>query len=142
MSVRAKSTLVMLVSYLLVYGWYFSRVLVAASRGPVGDIAYSGLLAAMVGVLVAVSVVANIVVATVARRSGADPDESDERDDLIELRGAFKGNCVLVAAVLSAMALAMVEAEPFWIAHALLGGLVLSEITRACFKLLDYRRGL
>lgn len=93
MSFQARGTLVTVLVFLGVYGWYFGRVFSAAQAGPVDAIDYQPLLLVMVGVLVA-------------------------------------------------LALAMLEREPFWIAHTLLGGLVLAEVVKGAFKLMDYRRGV
>jgi len=139
MNFQARSTLVMVIVFLLVYGWYFTRVLTAAAAGPVEAIEYRSLLLAMVGVLVALSIAAHIVLAVAAPGEG---DQSDERDKLIDLRGEQKGSLVLGVFALGAMALAMFEQPSFWVAHVLLAGLVLAEVVKGAFKLVDYRRGL
>lgn len=139
MSFQARSTLVSVLIYLGIYGWYFRRVFAAIQADPVDAIDYQPLLLVMVGVLVALGVATHIVLAVVSPR---DADRSDERDRLIELRGQQKGSHVLSVFALGALALAMIESEPFWIAHALLGGMVLAEVVKGTFKLLDYRRGV
>lgn len=139
MSFQARSTLVSVLVFLGVYGWYFGRVFSAAQAGPVEAIDYQPLLLVMVGVLVALAVATHIVLAVMSPKGA---DQTDERDRLIELRGEQKGSLVLSVFVLGALALAMLEREPFWIAHTLLGGLVLAEVVKGAFKLLDYRPGV
>jgi hypothetical protein len=129
----------LLVGYLAVYSWYFARVVDAARSGPIADIDYQGLLIAMVGVLVAATVVAEVLIA-VAAPSGAD--QVDERDRLIGLRGDRIAGWVVTIGALAGLVLAMVEAESFWIAHALLAGLVLAEILKSIAMLVNYRRSL
>jgi hypothetical protein len=79
-----------------------------------------------------------IVLAVVDRRQA---DDEDERDRLIERRGDQVGGYVLAVAALVGMGLAMVEGAYFWIANALLAGLVLSELVKGIVMLSAYRRG-
>lgn len=139
MTYREKSTVVLLVGYLAVYSWYFARVVDAARSGPIADIDYQGLLIAMVAVLVAATVVAEVLIAVVAP-SGAD--QVDERDRMIGLRGDRIAGWVVTIGALAGLVLAMVEADSFWIAHALLAGLVLAEILKSIAMLVNYRRSL
>lgn len=138
MSFKARTTAVMLIVLLIIYGWYFARVLMEASTTPVADIAYQGLLLVMVGILVVLSIVGITVLTTLAR---GEADQEDERDELIEMRGDQMGGYVLAVAALAAMGVAMAEGEFFWIAHLLLAGLVLSEVAKALVMLKAYRRG-
>lgn len=139
MSFREKSTATILVGYLVVYGWYFTRVVSAAGSGPVTDIDYQGLLFVMVGVLVAATVVAQILIAILAP---AEAEQVDERDRLISLRGDRISGWVVTIGALAALGLAMIEADWFWIAHTLLAGLVLAEIFKATSMLVNYRRSM
>jgi len=139
MSFKARTTAVMLVVVLIVYGWYFAQVLLDAASTPVDEIPYQGLLFATVVILVILFTIGVAVMAALARRE-ANEDE-DERDRLIEMRGAQVSSYVLLVAVLVAMALAMVEGEQFWIAQLLMAGLVLSEVAKSVVMLARYRRG-
>jgi hypothetical protein len=139
MTYREKSTVVLLVGYLAVYSWYFARVVDAARSGSIADMDYQGLLIAMVVVLVAATVVAEILIAVLAP-SGAD--QVDERDRLIGLRGDRIAGWVVTIGALAGLVLAMAEADSFWIAHALLAGLVLAEILKSIAMLVNYRRSL
>jgi heme/copper-type cytochrome/quinol oxidase subunit 2 len=138
MSFKAKTTAVTLVVMTIVYGWYFLQVLLWASTTPVEEVFYQGVLFAMVVVLVILFVVGMIVLAVVDHR---EADEEDERDRLIEMRGDQVGNYTLAVAVFVAMGLAMTEVAYFWIANALLAGLVLSELAKGAVMLVAYRRG-
>ena len=139
MSYREKSTAVILVGYLAVYTWYFARVVEAARSGPIAEIDYQGLLIVMVGVLVAATVVAQVLIAISAP---AEAEQVDERDRMIALRGHRIAGWVVTIAALSGLGLAMIDADSFWIAHALLAGLVLAEILKAMVMLVNYRRSL
>lgn len=139
MSFKEKVAWVMLVVMVLVYGGYFYSILGALSAGvAVGEIPYRGAMLATVVVVVVLAVIGTVAVTIAARGD----DSSDERDREIDRRGAWLGGIVLSVGVLGAMALAMYEAAPFWIANLLLLSLVLAEITAGVRKLVLYRRGV
>lgn len=139
MSYREKSTAVILVGYLAVYTWYFARVVDAARSGPIAEIDYQALLIVMVGVLVGATVVAQILIAIA---TPSEAEQVDERDRMIALRGDRIAGWVVTIGALGGLVLAMIEAHSFWIAHALLAGLVLAEIGKSIVMLVDYRRSM
>jgi len=139
MSFREKSTATILVGYLVVYGWYFTKVVSAAGSGPVEDIDYQGLLIVVVGVLVVTTVVAQILIAMSAP---SEAEQVDERDRMIALRGDRIAGWLVTFGALGGLGLAMIEADSFWIAHALMAGLVLAEILKAIAMLVNYRRSI
>jgi len=139
MSYREKTTAVILIGYLAAYTWYFARVVEAARSGPIAEIDYQGLLIVMVGVLVAATVVAQVLIAIA---SPSEAEQVDERDRMIALRGDRIAGWVVTIGALGGLGLAMIEADSFWIAHALLAGLVLAEILKAIAMLVNYRRSL
>lgn len=138
MSFQEKSAWAMLVIFTGVYGVYFADVLGDVS-GAGAPVLREGYLLTMVGLLIGLSIVAHIVIAIV---SGEDGDESDERDRVIEMRADARSGYVLAAGVLGVLALAMLDYESFWIAHALLGALVISEIVKIVLRLASYRLGV
>ena len=139
MSYREKSAAVILAGYLAVYSWYFARIVEAARSGPIAEIDYQGLLIVMVGVLVGATVVAEILVAVSAP---SEAEQVDERDRLIALRGDRVAGWVVTIGALAGLGLAMIEVDSFWIAHALLAGLVLAEVFKAIAMLVNYRRSI
>ena len=138
MSFHAKSTAVALVAYVLVSIGYIVLLAQRASDTPIEDVAYQGLVIGLVIVFIIIAIVGNIVVAT---SNLAEADAVDERDRLIELKGERIGGWVLAAGALGALALAMTEQSTFWIAQAILAGLVFGEIASASSQLALYRRG-
>jgi hypothetical protein len=138
MSFKGRVTAVMLVTLIIVYGWYFLQVLFAASTTPIDEIAYQALMFIVVVVLVVLAIVGISVVGALAPN---DTDEEDERDRLIEMRGDQAGGYMLAIGALFALGMTMVEVEYFWIANTLLAGLVLSEIGKAGLMVAAYRRG-
>ena len=139
MSFREKVVWIMLLALVVAYGGYFLSLLDALAAGTVaGDIPYRGAMLGAV-VTVVVLVIAGTVAVTVIARGD---DSEDERDREIDLRGARFGGVLLAVGALTGMALAMIDAAHFWIANALLLGLVLAEIGAGIFKLVLYRRGV
>lgn len=138
MSFHAKSTAIALVAYVSVAIGYVILVTQRAADTPIEDVAYQGLVLGLVVVFVIIAIVGN---AWVAARNPADADAIDERDRLIELKGERIGGWVLAAGALGALALAMTDQTTFWIAQAILAGLVLGEIASSTSQLVLYRRG-
>lgn len=139
MSFQEKSNWVMLVLIAGVYGTYFAVVLGdIASLPGVRDVAYRGMLVGTVVVLTILAVATHIVLAVSSPR---EADMTDERDRSINRFGEYVGGFVLAVTVLVGMGLAMFEVEHFWIANALLAGLVLSELVAGVTKVILYRRG-
>lgn len=140
MSFEEKSTWVMLALVTLVYGGYFTVVLgdIAALES-VSDIAYRGLMLGTVVVLVVLATISHIVIAI---SNPSDADGSDERDREINRFGEYVGGYVLGVGALVGLGMAMFEMDHFWIANAILAGLVVSEIVSGLTKIIAYRRGL
>jgi len=137
MASEEKSTWIVIGSLLLIYGWYFVEVLVQAAATPVDEIAYQQLLVVMVVVFVALVIFSHVVLAIATR----ELDGTDERDRKIDRFGEYIGGYVLGTGLLVTLVLAMAEIEYFWIAHAALGVLVLSELVTSVAKVIVYRRG-
>lgn len=138
MSFEEKSTWAVLFTFLLVYGWYFLQVSAAVSSQDVASIDYQYLMGATVAALIGISIVTHIAIAIL---SPDDADKSDERDREINVRGEYIGGFVVSTAALVAIGLAMLELAHFWIANALLLGLVTAELVTDCIKIYYYRRG-
>jgi len=141
MTFEEKSTWIVATVTLLVYGWYFVKILGDAATTPVSEIDYQSLLLVMVGVLVVLLIVSHVVIAAATAGVAGGIEGSDERDQKIDRSGEYVGGYVVGAGMLVVMVLAMVEAEYFWIANAALGILVLGELVTSGTKIILYRRG-
>lgn len=139
MSFQEKSTALMLGIVVLVYAWYFATILGRIADAPVEQISYQPVMLVTVGALVVLAIVGHILIVL---SPGYEGDRSDERDRLIDIRGEWIGGFVLGVGTLTGLLLAMAELETFWIANALLAGLVLSEIVSGVAKLVLYRRAI
>ncbi len=138
MSFQEKSTWVMGIILLGVYGWYFSVVLGQLEGGDVEVIDYRSQMLTTVVLLIVAAVVAHVVIAVA---NPQDADRTDVRDREINRYGEFVGSYVLGTGALVALGMAMFEVEHFWIANVILAGLVLSELTALGTRLVLYRRG-
>lgn len=139
MSFHEKSAWIMVALVALVYGWYFAVVFGdLASQEAVRGIAYRGMMLATVIALTVLAAVSHIVVAVASPR---EADKTDERDREINRHGEYIGGFVLGVGALLALGLAMFEVDHFWIANAILAGLVLSELVSGVTRIVLYRRG-
>ena len=137
MTSEEKGTWIEATAALFIFGWYTIKILADAATTAVSEIQYEDLLVVMVGVFIALIIVAEIVLAVLTRKL----DDSDERDRKIDRFGEYIGGYVLGTGLLVVLALAMAETEYFWIAHAALGVLVVAELVTATTKIIVYRRG-
>jgi hypothetical protein len=87
---------------------------------------------------VAASILLNVFLAPAPRRGR---DRRDERDTAIGRRATTAAYRTLIAGALAALALAMLEAAPFWIANTLYLAFVLSAVAESIAKIVGYRRG-
>jgi hypothetical protein len=120
------------------YGIYVAVVLGRADGGPLTEVAYAGPMLASIGAAVLAGIVAGIVL------GAASPDRAvrDEREREIERLGEHVGQAFLVLGGLGGLALALLEADPFWIANVLYLGFVLSAVLSAVARLVAFRRGV
>lgn len=139
MSFREDSTLGVLVAFVAIFGWYFGDLFRTLGTGEVADLEYQGPLL-VVAVPLVVMVVATHILMALAHPRGAD--QTEERDRLTECTGEYIGGFALGTGALAALTLAMLEVPHFYIAHAILATLVLSEIVSGVSKLVMYRRGI
>ncbi len=139
MSFQAKSTVVMLTALVAAYGWYGLTVFRLAADNPVNDIRYQPLVLIVVVPLVVIATIGHIIISAL---NPSEADTTDERDREIARRGSVIGGWVVSAAALGAVFVSMAEIDHFWVAHLLLAGLVLAELTDGLWRLVLYRRGV
>lgn len=138
MNYEEKGVWVYLVVVLATYGTYAGIVLSQLGSTPLTEIDYAGPLLWSIGASIVAAIVLRIVVEIV---SPSDKQRADSRDKEITRRGELIGMWGLVAGALGGMALALVQAEYFWIANAIYLGFVLSALTASVAKIVLYRRG-
>lgn len=138
MSFQEKSTWIYCGLTGVVSAVYFVNVLGQARNTAVTEIAYAWQMLIAIGVAVALSVAAHVVVATT---SPSEADKSDERDTAIHRYGEYLGSFALAIGVLVPLGLAIAQFEHFWIANAIYLAFVLQALTSSTVKLVAYRRG-
>lgn len=139
MTFMEKSTLMMTLLLLVVFGGYFVLVLGPVAASPDRQGAFTGLMIAATVVLAIFAAVSHIVLAVLFRTQATAGH--DERDRFIALRAERLSGYILAVGVFGGIVLAMLETAPFWIAQALLAAWVLAEVSEGVAKLLLYRRG-
>lgn len=133
----------------LVVGVYTSFVVPQMSAGPVGAIAYQVPMLIAIGAMVIVSIVGMIAMSIASAISAQvagtgsveDIGRTDERDEHINRRGELIGYYVSSVGLVGALALAMLEADHFWISHAIFVSLLIGTVISSAAKIFIYRRG-
>lgn len=136
MSFQEKSLWLMFVSLVGVFGYYFLTILPTDAVNVMPHQVV--LFVLMVVVLVIMQIAGNIVIAIVDRHPDA---ETDERDNLIELKGTRNGAYVLATGVFFALCAALVTRGNFLFTHILLGFWVVAQLVEIGSQLFLYRRG-
>jgi hypothetical protein len=124
---------------LVVYGFYFTTVLNAAGDTPIDDIDYQGLLIGAILVWVVLYIVQAIIVSL---SNPKEADMTDERDRAVIRRARSVAFTVLSSLALVPLALAMIEAQQFWIAQTMLGALVIAQLAEGATQIFFYRRAV
>lgn len=138
MSYREKSAWVLAGTLMVAYGWYLTSVIGQLDGGSTAVIAYQGsAVVAGIGVVLLVAV-AHIVLAATGQ---TEPKANHTGASAIKRYARSTGGIVITAAAVLGLALAMVEADYFWIANVILAGLVAAELASAGTEILTYRRG-
>lgn len=92
------------------------------------------------GILAGIAI--NILVGIVSGMFRRDAERVDQRDRQIARSGDQVGQSFVILGAVSALVLALHEADSFWIANVIYVGFVLSAILGSATKVLGYRRGL
>ena len=138
MSFKEKSSWIVLVGMLLLFGWYGWNFYQSGGFGE----ATGGVILGGIIVFIILVVAGHIVVAVLqAIATGKDDidDSSDERDRSIELRGEQAGGLVLGIAVLATLGFCLIS-DQYLIASMLFMAMVFSEIVKNAWQVVLYRR--
>ena len=133
MSFREKSAWISILSMGGIYGFYFWS---AIHSGPAAGA--GGLLGTIIA-LVIVQIVLSIAVAIFSPKNAQAPP--DERDKLIELRAVRVAYAALAAGVVMACLFGALTPGVVFNTNALLFILVIAEILRSGWQVVQYRRG-
>ncbi|WP_309135481.1 hypothetical protein [Cellulomonas sp.] len=127
---------------LVALGAWLTYVLVLLARadgGPLVDVRYVPTLLWTVGISAFAPVVVRTLVEVVRP---SDTRRADVRDREIDRRGEYVAGIVLGVGMVGPFALALADADTFWIAHAIWTVFVLAAVVGSVVKVVAYRRGL
>lgn len=133
-SFQEKSLWLMLISLMLGFGFYFVTVLPTTTVNLMPDHVVFFVLAVVI--LVITQVVGHIIIVAFDHHP-----KTDERDQLIELKGTRNGAYALATGVFLALCAALVTEGNFIFTHVLLGFWVLAQLVTMASQLFLYRRG-
>lgn len=134
LSFQEKSLWVQFVSLIAVFGLYFSTVLPVETASVMPH--QVGLFVGMVILLVVLMGAGHILIVVVDQHT-----ETDERDQLIELKGMRNSSYVLATGVFLALCAAIFTEGNFIFTHLLLGFWVLAQLVEIGSQLYLHRRG-
>lgn len=120
------------------YAAYLIIVLGQAGNMPLAEVPYAAPLLWTVGASIAASIVLHIVTGIASPK---DAGKKDQRDKEIYRFGEYIGQSFVVIGGVSALVMAMVELDYFWIANVIYLAFVLSAILGSVAKIVAYRRG-
>lgn len=133
-SFQEKSLWLMLISLMFGFGFYFVTVLPTTTVNLMPDHVVFFVLAVVI--LVITQVVGHIIIVAFDHHP-----KTDERDQLIELKGTRNGAYALATGVFLALCAALVTEGNFIFTHVLLGFWVLAQLVTMASQLFLYRRG-
>ena len=117
---------------------YFAIVLGQLPHTAASDITFQVPLLAAIGATIGLTIAAHILVAIMA------PDDAgrrDQRDKDINRYGEYVAGLILGLSAVVPLALALAEADHFWIANTIYLAFVLSTVSGSIVKIVAYRRG-
>jgi hypothetical protein len=137
MSFREKSAWISFVSIALVFFTYFANVVFAPAGRRNGDSFHVFLV--LLAALVVLEVVLHVAIAPQSPRAARTP--KDERERLIDMKATRLAFPVLLVAAFAAMGTMHLDAGRWVMAHVMLFGVVLAELTRFGAQIVYHRRG-
>ncbi|WP_371494169.1 hypothetical protein OG871_03590 [Kitasatospora sp. NBC_00374] len=138
MAVEEKRAWIMLVVAIAAYSSYLASVLGRSGDLPLAETPYVAALVWSVVAAIVVSIVLNILVAVL---SPEEANTKDQRDREIHRSGEYIGQSFLAIGSVTALLLALADADQFWIANAIYLGFTLSAILGSVAKIGAYRVG-
>jgi hypothetical protein len=138
-SYEEKGSWVYLLVTLVTYVAYVAIIVGRAGGGSLADVDYVPTMLGTIGVAIALTITGRVAL-EIAKPSGSH--RSDVRDREIDRFGEYVGGTFLAVGMLVPFALALIEAEHFWIANAIYLVFAVYSLVGTAIKLVAYRRGL
>lgn len=122
---------------------YVVLVLQQAGSRPLSDVDWAPLMLWTIALSIAAAILVSILWGIVAgMREPEGVGRSDQRDRDISHLGDRVGQAFMVIGGLGGIVLCAVQADTFWIAHAIFLGFALSAVVGGVARVIAYRRGL
>ena len=141
MSAQEKNAWILGIVAVLGYAVYLG-LLFGAGSGALTDRPYAPLMLWTIGAGIVAGIVVNILVGIVSGMFRRDAGRIDQRDRQIARFGDQVGQSFVILGAVSALLLAILETDHFWIANVIYLAFVLSAILGSITKIVGYRRGL
>jgi hypothetical protein len=139
MSFRERSAWISLIATPLIWGAYFWKIWPDFQDGKLHVTTFGMFIGTLV-LLVIVQIVLAIVMALVAGKAVETP--MDERERLIDLKGARVGFHLLNMLLVAVASLWLYGMSPLVMANGILAAMVIAETARAAMVVVGYRRGV
>lgn len=136
MAFEEKGAWVALIVGVIAYAVYVAVVLGRAAGGELADTPYADALLWSIGAAIVAGILVTIAVSIITRRDGLT---SDQRDKQISVRASHSSRAFMTIGVLIALALALLEADPFWIANTIYLAFVVSGLVEVGARIALYR---
>ncbi|MEV6283732.1 hypothetical protein [Kribbella sp. NPDC051770] len=118
----------------------YAVIVLGRVDGSWGDTPYVGVMLWSIGLAIVAAIVLEVVVAAAGGKE--DGPQMDQRDREIARFGEQVGQSFVVIGGVTAMGLAMLKVEHFWIANAVYLAFFLSAVLGSVARIVAYRRGL
>jgi hypothetical protein len=138
MSFREKSAWISFVSIALVFGIYFAKVVQVLVTGRGSGNAFR-LFLVLVASLVVLEVALHVAIAIQSPREARTP--KDERERLIDMKAIRLAFPVLLVGAFAAIGTLHLDVGRWVMAHVMLFGVVVAELTRFGAQIVYHRRG-
>ncbi len=139
MGYKERSTWIELVVAVGVFLWYLAAISGRVRGTPIADVAFQGPMIRATLLSIVATIVLHFAYAIVV---GSRDTQEDQRDRQVARFGDWVGMWPLVFGAGTALVLAMLELDHFWVANAIYGGFVVSSVTTSVARLVAYQRGL
>ncbi|GIG61525.1 hypothetical protein Lfu02_58970 [Longispora fulva] len=138
MSSEERRAWIMVLVTTCAYAIYATLILRRAGDAPLADTPYAATLLWTIGGAIVASIVLHILFGGVVPKGAR---RTDERDKEINRLGEHIGSSFVILGGVTAMGMAMLKWDHFWIANVIYLAFVLSSLLGSTAKIVAYRRG-
>jgi len=139
-SFKEKSIWTSLITTIIVFGYYFTRVFNLLNQTTTDSTNLIVLFIGVVIVMIILEIVSHITLAVIYKKEVNE--SSDERDKLIELKGIRISYWILIFGIFQAIVSLLMNKSPLMVANIILLFFVFAQIVGESIKLYYYRKGI